>query len=157
METLRDLNRHKAAGTLHYFVPLRLKKWMQDNTSVSPSSVSEFDWWDQAEVQISKPEQGLVESEKLMVTATPCQHFSGRGLFDRQHSLWSSWAVQRISREGKVVGSVWFGGDTGYQSQPVKGVDDRTLPFCPAFKEIGNKLGPFDLGVSIGWPQPIVY
>ena len=63
--------------------------------------------------------QGSIE-----LTSTPSQHFSGRSTMDRDGTLWSSWALK-----GQHA-SVFFSGDTGYS---------------PAFKEIGEKLGPFDI------------
>lgn len=64
---------------------------------------------------------------RIQVVATPCQHWSIRSGFDRCKSLWTSWAVAGASNR------VWFAGDTGY---------------CPAFKEIGDTLGPFNLGYA---------
>jgi N-acyl-phosphatidylethanolamine-hydrolysing phospholipase D len=57
---------------------------------------------------------------------------------------------------------MWFGGDTGYRTVPKvpEGVDDygpeyAHLPRCPAFKEIGELRGPFDLGlIPIGAYDP---
>ena len=57
-------------------------------------------------------------------TATPGQHFSGRSLTSRNETLWAGWVVQVADLK------VFFSGDTGYDSH---------------FKEIGRKLGPFDL------------
>jgi L-ascorbate metabolism protein UlaG (beta-lactamase superfamily) len=64
---------------------------------------------------------------RIQVVATPCQHWSIRSGFDRCKSLWTSWAVAGAHNR------VWFAGDTGY---------------CPAFKEIGDTLGPFNLGCA---------
>jgi N-acyl-phosphatidylethanolamine-hydrolysing phospholipase D len=63
-------------------------------------------------------------------TATPAQHSSGRGLHDQNLRLWSSWVM---AGGGKKL---WFAGDTGY---------------TPSLKEIGKRLGPFDLAaIPIG-------
>lgn len=66
----------------------------------------------------------------LTVTCLPAQHFSGRSLWDGNRRLWSTWAL---------VGSTkrfFFAGDTGYYA---------------GFKEIGIRLGPFDLAaIPIG-------
>jgi N-acyl-phosphatidylethanolamine-hydrolysing phospholipase D len=62
----------------------------------------------------------------LTLTCTPAQHFSGRGLGDHNKSLWATWSV-----EGKAK-RLFFGGDSGY---------------APLFKEIGRRLGPFDLSL----------
>lgn len=60
----------------------------------------------------------------LIVTCTPNQHFSGRGLFDRNKTLWCSWVIT-----GKQV-NIFFSGDGAYGSH---------------FKKIGSEYGPFDL------------
>ncbi len=66
----------------------------------------------------------------LTVTCLPAQHFSGRTLWDRNRRLWSSWAVAGDTKRA------FFAGDTGHYE---------------VFKEIGNRLGPFDLAaVPIG-------
>jgi N-acyl-phosphatidylethanolamine-hydrolysing phospholipase D len=60
----------------------------------------------------------------------PAQHFSQRTLWDGNKRLWASWAL--LSRDRRL----YFSGDTGY---------------FDGFKEIGRKLGPFDLAaVPIG-------
>jgi L-ascorbate metabolism protein UlaG (beta-lactamase superfamily) len=95
----------------HFLAPLgvgdTLVAW-----GVPKEKVQQLDWWQSASV-------GGVQ-----LTATPAQHFSGRGLFDGNKTLWSSWVIQ--SGEQRV----FFSGDTGY----FKG-----------FKDIGDKFGPFDL------------
>lgn len=61
--------------------------------------------------------------EGIDITFTPTQHMSGRGLTDRCKSLWGGWVFK--SRKDNI----WFSGDGGYGTH---------------FKEIGEKLGPFD-------------
>lgn len=78
----------------------------------------------------SRAERGLT------VTAVPAQHFSGRTPWDRNRRLWSGWTVAGRDRR------FFFAGDTGYYE---------------AFKEIGARLGPFDLAaVPIGAYLPPV-
>ena len=97
----------------HFYVPLgvgaHLERW-----GVAPAKITELDWWESAEMN------------GLTFTATPQRHFSGRGLTDRNSTLWASWVV-----EGKE-NSVYFSGDGGYG---------------PHFREIGERLGPFDLAM----------
>ncbi|TYJ53824.1 hypothetical protein B9479_005510 [Cryptococcus floricola] len=111
--------------------------------------VVEMDWWEGRRVVVD----GVGEVE---MTCTPCQHTSSRYLWDKDNSLWSSW-VARDVRPG-VVGptSVFFGGDTGYcfhspslhfPSNAPHLPPPPHLPYCPAFKEIGDRLGPFTLGL----------
>jgi L-ascorbate metabolism protein UlaG (beta-lactamase superfamily) len=100
-----------ASKTEHFITPLgvgdTLIAW-----GVPPAKVHQRDWW-----------QG-VSVGGLKLVATPSQHFSGRGLFDSNQSLWASWVVL----DGDF--RLFFSGDTGY---------------CDAFKAIGQCYGPFDL------------
>ena len=71
------------------------------------------------------------------LTATPSRHFSGRS-FKRAQTLWSSFVLEIFEFR------IFIGGDSGYDG---------------TFKEIGEKLGPFDLAMlecgQYGkyWPQ----
>jgi N-acyl-phosphatidylethanolamine-hydrolysing phospholipase D len=66
----------------------------------------------------------------LTFVATPVQHSSGRGLRDQNLRLWCSWVIASEDRR------FFFAGDTGYYA---------------GFKEIGDRLGPFDLAaIPIG-------
>ncbi len=73
----------------------------------------------------------------LRLMMTPARHFSGRG-FIRNKTLWASFSF--LWPDQKVFAS----GDSGYG---------------PHFKEIGDKLGPFDLALlengqyNVDWPQ----
>jgi L-ascorbate metabolism protein UlaG (beta-lactamase superfamily) len=75
--------------------------------------------------------------EEIQITFTPSRHFSGRGLKDRFKGLWGGW-VFKSSNE-----NIWFSGDGGRGKH---------------FKEIGEKLGPFDFAFmecgqyNILWP-----
>jgi L-ascorbate metabolism protein UlaG (beta-lactamase superfamily) len=98
--------------TKQYFVALGVKRHLV-SWGIEPDLITEFDWWDQ------------VDFHQIGITFTPTRHFSGRGLTDRQRSLWGGWAL-KTTRE-----NLWFSGDGGYGSH---------------FSEIGKRLGPFDLG-----------
>lgn len=80
------------------------------------------------------------------ITCTPAQHFTGRGVFDRFKTLWASWAVQEVPNNGGEGAKVYFAGDTGYRSVR-DGQDEEKVPHCPAFKEIGERFGGFDLAL----------
>ncbi len=62
--------------------------------------------------------------EGIEFTAAPARHFSGRSVNDRNNTLWASWAIKSPQT------SIYFSGDGGYSK---------------FFREIGEKLGPFDL------------
>ena len=132
---------------VHFFVPLGNKKWF--TASGIKEGVTELDWWEQRDINLtdaeSKPD--VSRSIAARVGCLPCQHTSARTGFDRGLSLWASWSVESGGKK------VYFGGDTGYRSVPdlPKGVDDydadHVYPYCPAFKDIGDLRGPFDLGL----------
>ena len=61
--------------------------------------VTELDWWESYRV-----------SEKLRLHFVPVQHFSGRGLFDRNATLWGGYVLELAGQK------IYFGGDAGYSS-----------------------------------------
>ncbi len=81
---------------------------------VPAQRITELDWW----------ETHTVANTGLGVTAAPSQHFSGRGLRDRNATLWSSMVI-RGERH-----AAFFSGDTGLTTQ---------------YAQIAQRLGPFDL------------
>lgn len=83
-----------------FYVPLGNKAWF--NGTVKQDNVIEMDWWDYATLSLDA-------SRSLKITCTPCQHFSGRGLLDRNKTLWASWCVEGI-QDGNRRGNVYFGG-----------------------------------------------
>ena len=100
-----------AARGMRLVVPLgvgaHLRAW-----GVPERDVTELDWWEATAVR------------GLTVTATPARHFSGRGLDDRDRTLWAGWAVAGPAHRA------FYSGDTALHEE---------------FAEIGRRLGPFDL------------
>jgi L-ascorbate metabolism protein UlaG (beta-lactamase superfamily) len=98
------------ANTERFLVPSRVErhliKW-----GIAPEKITAMEWWQETKIG------------SVTITTTPSQHFSGRGLNDRNETLWASWAIKGEQH------NVFFSGDTGY----FKG-----------FKQIGDALGPFD-------------
>ena len=81
--------------------------------------IKELDWWQETNI------------EDLKITATPANHFSSRGLFDRDKTLWCGYHLRSAAGS-----SIYYAGDTGYS---------------PIFKEIGRRVGPMDLSfIPIG-------
>ena len=69
-------------------------------------------------------------------TCVPAQHFAQRSLWDANRRLWAGWAMAGRQRR------LFFAGDTAY---------------FDGFKEIGTRLGPFDLAaIPIGAYLPPV-
>jgi L-ascorbate metabolism protein UlaG (beta-lactamase superfamily) len=81
---------------------------------IAPERIVELDWW----------ETHRLPGTDLEFTATPSQHFSGRGLKDGNRTLWSSWVVNTQRHR------VFFSGDTG---------------LTPEYADTRARLGPFDL------------
>ncbi|MBM4292440.1 MAG: MBL fold metallo-hydrolase [Deltaproteobacteria bacterium] len=119
-----------------WLVPLA-NRALLEGAGVDPARVVELDWWQARALKVGDTE--------VRLTPTPAQHWSARGLFDRNEALWASWAAEWVdpassSPEGRPW-RVFFGGDTGYNEL--------------IFKEIGTRLGPFDLGlIPIGAYAP---
>lgn len=97
-----------------FFVPLGVKSHLLE-WGIEPDQVQEFDWYD--EINISSDVQAAM---------TPSRHFSGRGLFNGDTTLWASWVLKIHNT------SLYFSGDTGYMEE---------------FKTIGETYGPFDLAL----------
>jgi len=83
-----------------------LERW-----KIPSSQITEFDWWQE------------LEFDDVKITYTPSRHFTGRGPFDRQQTLWGGWAFKTSEH------NIYWSGDGGYGEH---------------FKEIGSRLGPFD-------------
>lgn len=79
---------------------------------VDPACITELDWHEH------------VELGGVRFTATPSQHFSGRGPTSRDRTLWASWVIRSERR------AVFFSGDTG---------------LTPQLADIGRAHGPFEL------------
>ena len=107
--TIRELARSEVPFVTSLGVGAHLESW-----GIAAERIVELDWWESH----SMPNAGLT------VTAAPSQHFSGRGVKDRNSTLWSSMVI-RSSRH-----AVFFSGDTGLTTQ---------------YATIRERLGPFDL------------
>lgn len=106
MDTIKELEDSK------FFVPLGVKAHLL-RWDINEENIEELDWYDEINI-----------SSELDVALTPSQHFSGRGMFNRDTTLWASWV---FNLNGK---SIFFSGDSGYMEEYVT---------------IGEKYGPFDI------------
>ena len=79
---------------------------------VKRDRITELDWTESA------------GDESLKITALPSRHFSGRSMFNRFGTLWSSFVLKGPGH------NVYYGADSGW---------------WPGFTEIGAEYGPFDL------------
>ncbi|HZF16841.1 MAG TPA: MBL fold metallo-hydrolase [Steroidobacteraceae bacterium] len=105
--TIRELRKRDVPFVTSLGVGAHLEAW-----GVRPERITELDWWASHSVG------------NLTLTAAPSQHFSGRGLKDRNATLWSSFVI----RSPRHV--VFFSGDTGLTTE---------------YQSIRERLGPFDL------------
>lgn len=164
-----------------YMGPLNLAATLV-GFGVPADQITEFDWWDQHRI-VKTTSVGEVE---VVITCTPAQHGTGRGIFDQHKTLWAGFtaharrlestpdttaAASTTSTDADTVStnhagsspttglitrtqdtvSFYFTGDTGYRKVP-RGIPigdprEAEYPHCPAFQQIGDVLGPFDLGL----------
>jgi N-acyl-phosphatidylethanolamine-hydrolysing phospholipase D len=152
-----------------YFVPLGNKSWFVQ-VGVAAELVVELDWWAEREFGVEDfggqeereedEDDDEVEKTILRVTCVPAQHNSGRAGMDAASTLWCGWAVERfVDSKKKGVeaddqsptssatrrGAIYHAGDTGYRRSA------KSEIMCPAFEQIGRKLGPFDLSFIPIW------
>lgn len=83
--------------------------------SKSIRGATDLDWWQSAEI-----------APGVRVSAVPAQHFSSRGLCDRDRTLWIGFVVTG------PAGSVYFAGDSGWG---------------PHFEQIRERFGPVRLAL----------
>jgi L-ascorbate metabolism protein UlaG (beta-lactamase superfamily) len=82
-------------NNIHVFVPLGLKSFF---TERGYTHVHELDWNNNFSIQ------------DIQIFCLPSVHYSGRGLTDKNKTLWCSWAICSPS------GRYYFVGDTAYSS-----------------------------------------
>lgn len=149
IETLKTI--YAARGTkLHFVVGLHSARWLTGH-GIARDCISEVDWWDQLVVVVD-------DLSVLRITCAPTQHFSSRSPFDRGYDLWCAYAIEELHGSHKKL---FFAGDTGYRSVHDPNLtreQEDALPTCPAFKQVGGLIGPFDLALlPIGLCEPRVF
>ena len=91
IRSLKDL--YSLNSNTIFLVPAGDKKLLERQKI---ENVYEYEWW-----------EGYL-SDELKITFTPVQHWSKRGLFDRNKSLWGGWFFEFNDF------SIFHAGDTGY-------------------------------------------
>ena len=112
--TIRSLAKSSVPFVTGLGVGAHLEAW-----GVSGDRIVELDWWDKVELF----------GGEIEITATPAQHFSGRGPTNRNHTLWSSYVLESADH------TVYFGGDSGLMTG-FEDIGDR-FQFDLVFLEIG--------------------
>jgi L-ascorbate metabolism protein UlaG (beta-lactamase superfamily) len=116
---LPTLHRLMARGESTFIVPAGVGRLLRSE-NIGPAH--ELDWGE----SLSLPE--------LTIHSVPAMHFSGRGIFDRDKTLWCGYVIE--SREGLV----YFAGDTAFGSH---------------FAQIREKLGSLRVALlPIGAYEP---
>ncbi|GGA55612.1 MBL fold metallo-hydrolase [Edaphobacter acidisoli] len=120
--TIRALSQHPATENAQWITSLGVGALLQQ-FGVPAARCLELNWMDRTQI-------GAVE-----ITALPSRHFSGRSLFNRFETLWSSFALIGPNHR------IYYGADSGE---------------WPGFHEIGQRFGPFDLTMlEIGASDPL--
>jgi L-ascorbate metabolism protein UlaG (beta-lactamase superfamily) len=115
-----------------------MKDW--DTTFVTPLGVgAHLEYWGVPAAKIVELDWwGKTRVKELEIVCTPARHASGRVVVDTDATLWAGYALVGAKHR------VYFSGDTG---------------LFPAMRDIGEKLGPFDLTmIEVGaydraWPD----
>ncbi|MGV3557444.1 MBL fold metallo-hydrolase [Larkinella arboricola] len=103
------------------YCPLGVKAFLEEQGC---KNVTEMDW-----------NGSLAYNDSTTIHCVPAQHFSGRGMFDRDATLWCGFVI-----DSRVAGKLYFVGDTGYG---------------PFFRKIGEQYGPMRLSlIPIGAFRP---
>ncbi|HXV90796.1 MAG TPA: MBL fold metallo-hydrolase [Gemmatimonadales bacterium] len=115
--TVRRLARSQPQA--RWLAPLGLAPFLR---SRGVRGVAELDWWEEH------------HDDGVTYTCAPAQHFSARGPWDRNRTLWCSWGIAAGGRR------LYFGGDSGLH---------------PEYGSIGERCGPFDVTLlPIGAYEP---
>ncbi len=117
---VNTLDRIPNKDSITAIVPLGLAPYFEER---GYGAVHEVDWFE------------AISFGELTVTGLPAHHFSRRGLFDRNATLWAGFAI-----EGPGGRRLYFGGDTAYG---------------PSFARIRRRYGAVDVAlIPIGAYEP---
>ncbi|MEJ2004495.1 MAG: MBL fold metallo-hydrolase, partial [Cyclobacteriaceae bacterium] len=95
-----------------FIVPLGVGKFLN---SIGITNHVELDWWEDH------------QWKNLNIQSVPAQHFSGRGMFDRDKTLWAGYMLETPGHR------IYFAGDTGYREA--------------MFRELGERAGNPDVAL----------
>jgi L-ascorbate metabolism protein UlaG (beta-lactamase superfamily) len=84
------------------------------------SGAIDLDWWEKSSL-----------TDSIEIQAVPAQHFTSRGMFDRDATLWCGFVILRPG------GNIYFVGDTGYNEYIFKEIGERCYPIDVALIPIG--------------------
>jgi L-ascorbate metabolism protein UlaG (beta-lactamase superfamily) len=114
LPSLRQIAKQEGGPPL-MLVPLGVDRWLRGEGF---DRVLGLDWWQQSK-------QGSFQFHFV-----PAHHWSGRGLFDRNKTLWGGWVLEHPGFR------FYFAGDTGW-SDDVHAIAKRFAPFDLAAIPVG--------------------
>jgi len=117
INTLLDLTENH---TPKIVTPLGISQFLENKDI--PNS-KDLDWWEMTQV-----------TKDVEVVCVPAQHSSGRGLFDRDRTLWAGFVLKTPH------GNLYFAGDTGYDAKIFQEIGEKYAPLRLAFLPIGAYL-----------------
>jgi L-ascorbate metabolism protein UlaG (beta-lactamase superfamily) len=100
-----------AGKNIPFITPLGVSRYLEE-WGIVKNYINEVDWGDSVMIGDCR------------ITSTPSRHFSGRGITNRNETLWSSFVIKGPKH------NIFFGADSGW---------------FPGFADIGEAFGPFDL------------
>jgi N-acyl-phosphatidylethanolamine-hydrolysing phospholipase D len=140
-DTVRRLH-ERFGDELTWYTPLGYADWF---AGVGVTRVVERDWWEAADLP----------GARFQAVCVPARHWTRRRPGGTNRRLWGGWVVrpaEGVKRAEATAGRsedgeeapagprIYFAGDSGY---------------CPAFSEIGARLGPFDASLlPVGAYEP---
>ena len=95
-----------------FFCSLGITPYLE-KCGLNANFITELDWGDSAMI-----------ANDITLTCLPSRHFSGRGIMNRNETLWGSFILRGPKHH------IFFGADSGW---------------WPGYQEIGDTFGPFDL------------
>jgi L-ascorbate metabolism protein UlaG (beta-lactamase superfamily) len=103
-----------ANSAIPFYCSLGVGRYLE-RFGIVKNYITEMDWGD-----------SVMLGNDCVITATPARHFSGRGILNRNETLWSSFIIKGHTH------NLFFGADSGW---------------FEGFNDIGKAFGPFDLTI----------
>lgn len=113
IQTLKRINER---FDTQFIVPLGVDAYLN---KMGIENTVALNWW-----------EGVDVSDSLRIDAVEAQHFSSRGMLDRDKTLWAGYVIQSSN------GNIYFAGDTGYNNFFTE-IGERYAPIKTAIIPIG--------------------
>lgn len=108
-----------------FITPLGVDLYLHKN---GISNTASLNWWQKHKVD-----------NNISISAVEAQHFSSRGLFDRDKTLWAGYVIESNN------GNIYFAGDTGYNDF-FKKIGEEYAPIKTALIPIGAYIPRWFMG-----------